>query len=1517
MVLAFAWILTLFVTVVTSSKISCTYQKTRTKLKIKYLNLTRMKTPASFIVANWSSIEGSHDGYFAYWSEVRGLVPHDSVVLQAIRREDSVIRDQSFYQPVYAVYTKSHSLMINASGTVFSGDSPSTRLFHIHVETVTLSTNAVLRSEDKISTPWQTTQNCLQDEYLNDVDDDMSTWNCVECPIGAKCYGLQWSRQRAKAGYFRLSDEDAGEQKYWPCGSDFSCMGDHNEVLYSKLKKSKKLWWSEERERYLEKLSMNETENQLEQCNVRLGYRENCTRNKKTIRCRLCRACMPYYFPIPIGKCRKCPEGWKRFLIVSLALMTVAFMMHLFLTSEDRGMSPHAHLAQPLQKILFNHLSMLALAGTLPLRWPESLSTLFEVFTMMTRFSDYLFPLQCDSEVKDIMNMENSSSKFFEIKLIVFSLPFFAIILSVIFWTTVHMKPWFLETRCMLWVYSIATRSRRICCKSCDRIYFVETSDNQPLNAAELYARFHKFAHASTNHVHFKSNICLGRTSVFDLLYSLSVDGRHRELYTRLHTHKSSENGVEDEHHNYSAEIEVPKNAVPGSTINVHLPGARHHIPVTLPNNATPGQTCTVPLDARAQFYLGHMETLYVSMKPQKSDGAVTFENFLKWYMKYAHYVHNHAEQSHKQLDQDMDFNEKVDAVLHFMSGRIGASTVSVPIKMNRNQNNDQFRIPLGAHVEGADHVDILFKLRPSRKVIVKHLKCELGSRSVKLEGIQINPGEKRELPPDMMLNVFTSKSGATNLLVDIVEQGTYLYHPPSSHDRDHSFAVPTRKELETIFCDCLDAQEALEAVRMHKFGESSSRKQRVLDWKSFRRLFDGHPEIFGPNWPKKQVAAAYVRFRLLCRTAGLDATAPQVIGKVKHGSLKNMTLNGADAIGCRMEIFWEAGHSRQPTLDLQPYLIFGRNTGRNGQFRGDEGPNEVDGKFMKTQEKRNGGQWYAGVIDLYDPETGKHHFTYDDKSEWWYDLKCVQHRFKSFAPEKVLDPDAIRLEQFSAFATLAFSISLQRRHHYQRLNRARVRHEERAALSRNGHGTNNDAEKIADVVNHFDKAVATTVTVLYLLYPTLCSSVFSMTACQSVGKGLFLQLDMEVECFVGAHLSWFLLLFVPAIVVFVIGLPLVGFIILRHNRYQMSSYRVRVRYGILTVGYREDAYYWELLVTGRKVAAAAITVYMLRFDSSIQALSSELVVTAALVIHLSFVPYQEVTPQHDTLNVTETLALTTSFVTLAAGIALSESEDETFMHLYTATIFGVNSVFILWGAYIFFVLTRMDLENLIEQDVNAKNKYLSNHVLKCLARITPNWEKSGQNAELLRDKAEVVTDLKHADLKWARRIQEISHRWVVKHRRRKSGDPTTIVPIGHGPIPESAETLTMMQVESIEKRSDLAAQELHRSITRRRAISRRRLASRRQSQMIGGIFTVPLEIDIPTCGFKLKFLDSANRCVFYGIEENGLAYNAGVRNNDKLDMINGTPIHTRKVLDSYLRNRVSQLHMHFVRSRV
>ena len=98
-------------------------------------------------------------------------------------------------------------------------------------------------------------------------------------------------------------------------------------------------------------------------------------------------------------------------------------------------------------------------------------------------------------------------------------------------------------------------------------------------------------------------------------------------------------------------------------------------------------------------------------------------------------------------------------------------------------------------------------------------------------------------------------------------------------------------------------------------------------------------------------------------------------------GSLQDMVLEGQNAVGCRLEIFWNDGQSRKSDLDLQPYLIFAKLTTKETTATRETKSVERHELFQENRIKK--GSWYSGVVDLYNPKTKKYHFTYDDKGKY------------------------------------------------------------------------------------------------------------------------------------------------------------------------------------------------------------------------------------------------------------------------------------------------------------------------------------------------------------------------------------------------------------------------------------------------------------------------------------------------------------------------------------------------------
>jgi hypothetical protein len=405
------------------------------------------------------------------------------------------------------------------------------------------------------------------------------------------------------------------------------------------------------------------------------------------------------------------------------------------------------------------------------------------------------------------------------------------------------------------------------------------------------------YAHQSKVHfVDDTHHLRLSRLSIFDLLYALSVDGRHRELHLRLNT-DAEDNDI---HHDIKLNMMIPTTAKPGELLNVKFVHSQN-VSLLVPLDAIPGKVCEIQLDKGTQRKLGPMECIYLSMQPEPEHGSITFQNFYKWYHHYATDVHSHKLENERDLDRDEDMVEKLDFVLHIISGPTGAHTIVIPLDSSGVvQSGSSSTVSLEQHLPGHHGFNCEFTFFiHSQKCKVQNTSTSVCETWMTVDGTPLDPQKKTTLDDDSLIKICARDGTETDVIVEIAARGMYHSHATQHNSQSHAFTIPTRKELEQIFLDALEAQQALAAVRAHAFGNVKA-THSVLEWNTFRQIVHSHPTIFGVHTSYKSTASTYVRFRIKCREAGLDRDAPPL------GSLKNMLLHGQDAVGCRLEIFWE-----------------------------------------------------------------------------------------------------------------------------------------------------------------------------------------------------------------------------------------------------------------------------------------------------------------------------------------------------------------------------------------------------------------------------------------------------------------------------------------------------------------------------------------------------------------------------------------------------------------------------------
>jgi hypothetical protein len=232
--------------------------------------------------------------------------------------------------------------------------------------------------------------------------------------------------------------------------------------------------------------------------------------------------------------------------------------------------------------------------------------------------------------------------------------------------------------------------------------------------------------------------------------------------------------------------------------------------------------------------------------------------------------------------------------------------------------------------------------------------------------------------------------------------------------------------------------------------------------------------------------------------------------------------------------------------------------------------------------------------------------------------------------------------------------------------------------------------------IGYVDKFIATVVTVLYLLYPTLTRATFKLVACQTVGRNRYLQMELDLLCWDEIHLAWVIGLFLPALLAYVLGLPIMALVLLRKFRNHLHDKIPRFHFGTLYLGFRDHFYYWEVITAARKTSIIMVAVFLTSSGIEVQALTGSFINLGALLLHMNFRPYVRVTLEHDTLHAAEMWALTVSFITLWMGLFFfqeSVRDDSSLMIFLTIVLLLMNMIYILVAFRWFLIIKLVDLE--------------------------------------------------------------------------------------------------------------------------------------------------------------------------------------------------------------------------------
>jgi hypothetical protein len=223
-------------------------------------------------------------------------------------------------------------------------------------------------------------------------------------------------------------------------------------------------------------------------------------------------------------------------------------------------------------------------------------------------------------------------------------------------------------------------------------------------------------------------------------------------------------------------------------------------------------------------------------------------------------------------------------------------------------------------------------------------------------------------------------------------------------------------------------------------------------------------------------------------------------------------------------------------------------------------------------------------------------------------------------------------------------------------------------------------------------QALQLVIVIIQLLYPKLSTITFQMFRCIDLGPissnqlGLLLDADLSVTCFEGVHIDY-VPFAIGSIVIFLIGIPLMTFVLLYRNRKRFHLASVRAEYGDLYKPYDDAWYFWECILMVQKCLLTGAMCAIMP-GSPVQLLVALFVIQAYLLLVLKAGPYRGVL--EDKLAFLTSLCLVLSLI-LGFAIITDNPDEQVFDVAITGIVLVVINMvpFLLLVFAVFKVLKK------------------------------------------------------------------------------------------------------------------------------------------------------------------------------------------------------------------------------------
>jgi hypothetical protein len=296
-----------------------------------------------------------------------------------------------------------------------------------------------------------------------------------------------------------------------------------------------------------------------------------------------------------------------------------------------------------------------------------------------------------------------------------------------------------------------------------------------------------------------------------------------------------------------------------------------------------------------------------------------------------------------------------------------------------------------------------------------------------------------------------------------------------------------------------------------------------------------------------------------------------------------------------------------------------------------------------------------------------------------------------------------------------------------------------------------------------------------YIVYPTLVRFPFELLQCRNVNGNLYLERDLEEPCYKSGsrHIAMLWGVAIPALLLYALGMPLGIFIIMWRARHRLDTNKYRFRLGLLYSGYRSDRWWWELVVSARKVMIISLASFGFNEDVQVHLVLGLMLML--LVCHYTFQPFELSNRQGELLHRVERNSLLALISMLWAGVVFIMAKDhkcvtDLCIHLHNMLIIIVilvNVVLLVHGGWLFsyFWLKSQHVFEKIEH-LHVKDRLKS---MKLRASLMSRMSFRSNSTSDQEERKKQVQEMKEVERKYANTGKtETRDRCDTQESRRK-----------------------------------------------------------------------------------------------------------------------------------------------------